>query len=220
MTTEETGWRKGTKEEVLQVVRDFPKGTGVPFIRETLRIPDSTIREYLDKLIKEGLVRTEEGLVFRRPYYWFITYYPVVLPVPEFVHITLVYNKKTEDKQGKGLDVSLTYDFDCRDITEMKDVLKKFLFLKSHSWLDSKFGDRVPIPEKWSEEKERPTNPDIVQLLKSKNLDFTALHYRWVYYREFGNKREEKEVDLEDWEDELSTDMTWTQAKKGRLKLK
>ena len=213
-----------TREDILKIVQDFPEGTGVPFIRETLRVSDTTVRYWLRKLVKEGLVREEKEFVWRKPYYWFLTYYPVEIPVPppppppivRYIHVTLVYNVKTEDEAGRDIDISITFDFDCVDTKRVKDTLKRFLFLKGHTWLESKFGTQMPEPAKWAEEEERPSDIEIADGLREKGLDFTVLHWKWSYWRQFGNKSEEAEGDLEDWEDEMPTGPTWTKARKGR----
>jgi hypothetical protein len=220
------------REDILKLVRDFPEGIGVPFIRETLRITNGTARYWLEKLVEEGLVRKEEEFVFRRPYYWFYTYYPVpvevplppppppvvppVPPIPEYIHITLVYNVKTEDDAGRKIDISITFDFDCKNEEEMKDVLKRFCFLKAHTWLDAKFGDRIPIAAEWAETEEKASDSEVVTELVREEENFTILHYKWNYWREVGDKTEEAEGDLEDWEEEIPTGATWVEARKGR----
>lgn len=213
------------KEDILEIVRNFPEGIGVPYIRETLRVSDSVVRYHLGRLVTEGLVREEEEFIFRRPYYWFWTYYPVEVPVPpppppppvvEYIHTTLVYNVKTEDTAGREIDISLTYDFDCKDMKEIKDTLKQFLFTKSHFWLEAKFGTQMPRAAEWAETEEKPSDSEVVTQLIEDNLSFTALHFKWSYWRAFGNKSEELEGDLEDWEDDVPIVISYYDVKKGR----
>lgn len=208
------------KDDTLRVIREHPTGISLPEIRYYVPESYDTLRGIIDELVSEFLVRKEVPTKILTGLPLAYIYYPIIeVPVEaEFVHVTMVYNKKTKDKQGSALDISLTYDFDCKNTKETKDTLKKFLFLKSHTWLDAKFGDRIPLAEKWAEEKERPTESEVVEKLKRENLDFTALHFKWSYYRQAGGKSEELEGDLEDWEKDLETGATWGGAKKGRKK--
>lgn len=210
------------KSEILRIVQSLPEGTNVPFIRDTLKLSDEVVIKTLEELIREGLVRKEEEFLYRVPYGLRVTYYPISaeeVPIgePEYVHQTLVYNVKTGDDTSGRLDISITYDYDCKNTQQVKITLKKFLFLKSHTWLDAKFGDRVPRSAEWAETSEKPTDIEIVEKLKKEELEFTSLHYKWSYWRQFGNKSEEEEGDLDNWEEEIPTVVTWYDVKKGRI---
>ena len=210
-----------TREDILKIIRDFPEGIGVPYIRETLRLTNGAARYWTNKLVEEGLVRKEEEFVWRRPYYWFLTYYPVEVlfpppPPAEYVHGTLVYNVKTDDDAGRTIDITITFDFDCINDEGIKDTLRHFLFLKAHNWLEAKFGAQMPIAAVWAETKELPADSKVAAELKEKELEITALHYKWNYWRQFGDKTEESEGDLVDWQAPIPTGATWASSRKGR----
>jgi len=213
--------RMTSREDILKIIRDFPDGIGLPFIRETLGISDSTVRYWAGRLIEEGFVRKEEKFVFERPYYWFITYYPVevVLPPPilEYIHKTLVYNVKYEE-EGRKLDVSITFDFDCKNDESMKDILMRACMLKGHSWLGNKFGDRLKEPEKWAETKETASDPEVIARLREAGEEFTMLYFKWNYWRQFGAKTEAGEGDM-GWTEDVPVDISWYTARKGRKKI-
>lgn len=222
------------KERVLELLIRNPDGIGTSLVMGELKVSWYVANALLEDLVEEGKASKRRRYGRKLSYVWFVTYYPkpellppeVKLPLevkppvptiePEFVHITLVYNKKTKDEEGRDLDISLTFDFDCKNDDDVKSTLKKYLFGLADGWIDSKFGGNVPYSDRWAEVKEKPSDGEVARNLRRSGSEFTELHYKWFYDRQFGGKHEEAEGDFSDWESELPTGPTWGGVKKGR----
>lgn len=196
--------------DILKIVKDFAeRGVGRRFVADTLNITYGSATYWLERLVTERVVRKEYKFVWRKPYYYWWSYYPVpVVPLPPpplppvigYVHKTLVYNISTGTVGGTTIEISTTFDYDSLDEEEIKERLQRIAFMIANAWVLAKFAN-IPRETEWSETKERPTEVEVAGKLKEAGEGYTKLHYYWTWKRGDGVS-ENAEGDM-NWDEEM-----------------